>query len=119
MSMGRQPYAVTTVSGGGRYVKLDAGEAFTYAIAFKSGSQSSNASGAAPTTNGTVKIPAGFGMGTATIVLKADMNPSRTSTVALALGPNGTKSTAGLVKGKHKAKATKHKKAKPTKKKER
>ena len=94
---GRQPYAVMTVSGGGRYVKLDAGEAFTYAIAFKNGSLSSNASGAAPTTNATAKIPAGFGTGAATIAIKADMNPSRTSTVALALGPNGTKSTAGLV----------------------
>ena len=33
-----------------------------------------------------MKIPAGFGAGTATIVLKAEMNPARTSTVTLSLG---------------------------------
>jgi hypothetical protein len=33
----------------------------------------------------TVKIPLGFGTGTATIVLRAEMNPARTSTVTLAL----------------------------------
>ena len=54
---GAQPFAATTVSGGGRYVKLDAGEGFTYAISFKNGSQTANARGAAPRTTTTVKIP--------------------------------------------------------------
>ena len=74
---GAQPLAATTVSGGGKYVTLDAGEGFTYSIVFKNGSQSANASGAAPRTTATVKIPTGFGAGTATIVLKAEMNPAR------------------------------------------
>jgi len=91
---GAQPLAATTVSGGGRYVTLDAGEGFTYAIVFKCGSLTAKASGAAPRTNATVKIPSGFGTGTATIVLKAEMNPSRASTVTLSLGAsdkNGSK----------------------------
>ena len=81
---GVQPYAATKVSGGGKYVTLDAGEGFTYAIVFKNGSQTANASGAAPRATATVKIPAGFGTGgTATITLKAETNPARTSTVTL------------------------------------
>ena len=113
----RRPYAVATVSGGGRYVKLDAGEAFAYAITFKNGSQSSSKSGAAPTTSAAVKIPAGFGTGTATVVLKADVNPSRASTLTLALGPAGTKSLAGKVNGhKAKVKPKTHKKKTPRKK---
>jgi hypothetical protein len=81
----RQPFAVTTVSGGGKYVVISAGEGFTYAITFKRGSQRAYAHGAAPRTMTTVKIPLGFGTGTATIVLRAEMNPARTSTVTLAL----------------------------------
>ena len=100
----RRPYAATTLSGGGKYLKLDAGEAFSFAITFKNGSQSSNASGAAPNTNAAVKVPTGFGSGTATIVLKADMNPSRTSTVTLALGANGDQ---GKSASKSKKKKTK------------
>jgi len=34
----------------------------------------------------TVKIPTGFGSGSATIVLKAEMNPARMRTVTLQLG---------------------------------
>ena len=83
---GAQPLAATTVSGGGKYVKLDAGEGFTYSMVFKNGSQTANARGAAPRTTAAVKIPAGFRTGTATIVLKAEMNPARTSTVSLKLG---------------------------------
>ena len=82
------------MSGGGRYVTLNAGEGFTYAIVFKCGSLTAKANGAAPRTNATVKIPSGFGTGTATIVLKAEMNPSRASTVTLSLGAsdkNGSK----------------------------
>ena len=83
---GQQPYAATTVSGGGKYIALDAGEGFTYAVAFKNGNQTATAGGAAPRTSATVKIPAGFGAGTATIVLKAETNPARTTTVTLKLG---------------------------------
>jgi hypothetical protein len=83
-----QPFAVTTVSGGGKYVVLSAGEGFTYAIAFKNGSQRKNTHGAAPRTTAAVKIPPGFGLGTATIVLKAETNSARTSTVTLNLGGN-------------------------------
>ena len=36
---GRSRYAATKVSGGGKYIALDAGEGFTYTIAFKNGSQ--------------------------------------------------------------------------------
>ena len=84
---GQRPYAATTVSGGGKYLTLDAGEGYTYGIAFKNGSRRASAKGAARRTNATVKIPAGFGNGTATIVLKAETNPSRTTTVRLKLGP--------------------------------
>jgi hypothetical protein len=34
---------------------------------------------------GTVKIPTGFGRGTALVVLKAETNPARTTTVTLKL----------------------------------
>ncbi len=81
-----QSFAATTVSGGGRYVTLSAGEGFSYAITFKNGSQTANANGVAPRMTATVKIPTGFGAGTATIVLKAEMNVARTSTVTLSLG---------------------------------
>lgn len=81
-----RPLAATALGGGGRYVALDAGEGFTYAITFKNGSQTANARGAAPRTRVTVKIPSGFGSGSATIVLNAEMNPARTSTVTLRLG---------------------------------
>jgi hypothetical protein len=97
---GAQPLAATTVSGGGRYITLDAGEGFTYAIAFKNGSQTTSAKGAAPRTNATLKIPNGFGGGTATIVLKAETNPARTTTATLSLGPPS--------KPKHKPKKPKH-----------
>jgi hypothetical protein len=82
----RQPYAATALSGGGKYVTLDAGEGFTYAITFRSGTRTASAGGAAPKTTATVKVPTGFGTGTATIVLKAETNAGRTSTVTLSLG---------------------------------
>ena len=88
----RQPYAAATLSGGGKYLVLDAGEGYTYAVTFKNGSQTSNATGSAPKTTATVKVPTGFGDGSATVVLKAETNPSRTSTVTLVLGSG--KSTA-------------------------
>ena len=88
---GAQPLAATTLSGGGKYVTLDAGEGFTFSIVFKNGSKSATANGAAPKTNATVKVPTGFGAGTATIVLKAETNPARTSTVTLGLGGSTAK----------------------------
>ena len=88
---GAQPYAVKTVSGGGIYISLTAGEGFTYSVSFKNGSQTAGANGAAPRTTTTVKIPTGFGSGSATIVLKAESNPARTTTVTLQLGSGTTK----------------------------
>jgi hypothetical protein len=105
---GAQPYAATKVSGGGKYVALDAGEGFTYAIAFKNGSQSASAKGAAPRTNATVKIPTGFGGGTATIVLKAETNEARATTVTLKLGPASGSNGKKPLKPKHKPKKPKH-----------
>jgi hypothetical protein len=81
-----QPFATRTTSGGGIYVQLSAGEGFSYAVTFRNGSLSKTASGSAPRTTATVKVPAGFGSGTATVVLTAETNPSRTSTFTLGLG---------------------------------
>jgi hypothetical protein len=81
-----QPYAATTLNGGGKYLALDAGEGFSYAVSFKTGAKTATANGVAPSTKATVKVPAGFGDGTATIVLKAATNAARTSTVSLKLG---------------------------------
>jgi hypothetical protein len=80
-----QPFAATTVGGGAKYVVLSAGEGFTYAITFRRGGRRAYAHGAAPRMTATVKIPVGFGLGTAAIILKAEMNPARTSTVTLGL----------------------------------
>jgi hypothetical protein len=104
----QQPYAATTLSGGGRYLALDAGEGFSYAIAFKNGSQTAKASGTAPRTSATVKIPNGFGSGAATIVLKAEMNPTRTSTVTLSLGGSGQSGSGGHGKKPPKPKKKRH-----------
>jgi hypothetical protein len=100
----KQPYAASTLSGDGRYLVLDAGEGFTYAITFKNGSQTSNATGSAPKTTATVKVPTGFGDGSATIVLKAEMNPTRTSTVTLALGSGQSATNHGAKPKKPKKK---------------
>jgi hypothetical protein len=81
-----QPFAARTLSGGGVYLQLAAGEGFSYTVTFKSGARTASASGSAPRMSATVKVPAGFGAGTATIVLKAETNASRTSTVTLTLG---------------------------------
>jgi hypothetical protein len=85
------PFATKTVSGGGIYLQLTAGEGFTYAVSFKAGPKSASASGAAPRTTATVKVPTGFGTGTATVVLKAETNPSRTTTVTVTLGTAASK----------------------------
>jgi hypothetical protein len=84
---GGLPLAATKLgSGGVKYVTLDAGEGFTYTITFKNGFQSATASGTAPRCKATVKIPTGFARGTARIVLSAETNPARMSTVTLRLG---------------------------------
>ena len=104
---GAQPYAVKTVSGGGIYISLTAGEGFRYSVSFKNGSHTASANGAAPRTT-TVKIPTGFGSGSATIVLKAESNPARTTTVTLQLG-NGTTKGGSTGKPKPHPKPGKHK----------
>ena len=81
-----QPFAEKTVSGGGIYLALDAGEGFTYSVSFKSGSKAAHTAGDAPRTSATVKVPAGFGAGTATVTLAAETNPDRVSTVTVSLG---------------------------------
>jgi hypothetical protein len=82
-----EPFAAKTISGGGVYLALQAGEGFTYSVTFKSGKKKTSApvTGSAPRTVGSVRVPNGFAKGTATVVLKAETNPARTSTVTLAL----------------------------------
>ena len=79
------PLAKTTTSGGGKYISLQAGEGFTYTVTFKFKKLTKTVSGAAPRTVATVKVNPPFGQGTAVIVLKAETNPERTSTVTLTL----------------------------------
>jgi hypothetical protein len=80
------PFASLTISGGGKYVALVAGEGFTYSVTFKIGKKSSSpATGSAPKTVAAVKVPTGYGLGTAVVTLKAETNPARTSTVTLSL----------------------------------
>ena len=76
------------VSGGGLYVQLGADEGFTYTIVFskKGKTKAVKVSGAAPLMTATVKIPAGYGTGaTATVQFAAEVNPSRTSSLTVAL----------------------------------
>ena len=81
-----QPFATLALNGGAKYVNLRAGEGFTYSITFKAGKKSSKpVTGSAPRTVASVKVPTGFGQGTAVIVLRAETNPNRTSTATLAL----------------------------------
>jgi hypothetical protein len=94
-----QPLAAKTVSGGGIYVSLNAGEGFTYTVAFKAGRKTSNAQGAAPDTAATVKVPTAFGSGTATIVLTAETNSNRTSTINLDLGTGQAAGDSGTSSG--------------------
>jgi hypothetical protein len=82
-----KPFAALKISGGGKYVALQAGEGFTYTVTFNAPSKSAkSATGAAPRMVATLKIPSGYGKGTATVVLAAETNPARTSTVTLPLG---------------------------------
>ena len=80
-----QAYVAEKTSGGGVYLALDAGEGFTFTMVFRKGAKTVRVAGAAPTTRATVKVPAGFAAGTATVVLKAETNPARTTTVGIAL----------------------------------
>lgn len=80
------PYATKTVSGGGIYVSLRAGEGFKYTIRFTSGKRTRTVAGAAPRMSAAAKVPAGFGKGTAKVVLTAETNPDRTSQQTLKLG---------------------------------
>ena len=81
-----KPLASLTISGGGKYVSLQAGEGFTWSATFKAGKKASKpVTGLAPHAVGSVKVPAGFGKGTVTVVLSAETNPARTSTVTLSL----------------------------------
>jgi hypothetical protein len=75
------------VNGGGLYVQLGSDEGFTYTVAFtKKGKRGVKVSGKAPLTTATVKIPAGYGTGaTAVVQLAAEANPSRTSSLTVAL----------------------------------
>jgi hypothetical protein len=118
-----QPLVSKTISGGGVYLALQAGEGFTYSVTFKNGSQTSPATtGSAPRSQATVKVPGGFGTGTATAVLTAETNSDRTSTVTLDLGSGQVTTGAGSGGGAGKAappkckKGQKSTKAKPCKK---
>jgi hypothetical protein len=80
------PFASLTIHGGAKYVALVAGEGFTYSVTFRNGKKSSPpVVGSAPKTVIEVKVPTGFGAGTAVVTLKAETNPARTSTVTLGL----------------------------------
>ncbi len=81
--------ATRIVSGGGLYVQLGADEGFTYTVVFsKKGKKTVKFSGAAPLMTAAVKIPAGYGNGaSATVQLAAEVNPSRTSSLTVALEP--------------------------------
>jgi hypothetical protein len=65
---------------------LDAGEGFTYRIVFASDLDTAIVSGAAPRSRATVTIPPGLDRGVAIVVLNAEANPARTSTVLVGLG---------------------------------
>ena len=79
------PFASLTISGGAKYVTLQAGEGFTYSITFGTSVRAKRISGSAPKMVVPVKVPTGFGTGAAVVVLKAETNPARTSTVTLSL----------------------------------
>ena len=99
-----QPLAAKVIQGGGIYIDMKAGEGFTYTVTFTNGSQSTKVSGSSPgdKTTATVKAPTGFGAGTATVVLNAQTNPARTSTVTVDLGQSTTpKKPKHKKKGKH------------------
>jgi hypothetical protein len=90
-----QPLSSKTISGGGIYVAMQAGEGFTYSIAFKNGGNTQSASGSAANATATSKVPAGFGTGSATVTLTAETNQSRQSVVTLDLGSGVASSGSG------------------------
>jgi len=80
------PFATKVIQGGGIYVALQAGEGFIWSVTFKAKRlPAKTATGSAPRTVASTKVPAGYGKGTAVIVLKAETNPARTTTVTLNL----------------------------------
>jgi hypothetical protein len=87
---GRFPYwdavPLAATAPDGTSLALAAGEGFTYTIVFSNGSLTATAGGAAPRSRVTVTIPNGFDRGTARVVLSAEANPQRTSTVTVKLG---------------------------------
>ena len=75
--------ASTSLSGGGLYLNLGADEGFTYTVTFtKSGKPATRVAGKAPRMVASVKVPAGYGARTAVVQFAAEVNPSRTGTVA-------------------------------------
>lgn len=90
-----QPLASKTISGGGIYVAMQAGEGFTYSIVFKNGGNTQSASGSAANATATSKVPSGFATGSATVTLTAETNPSRQSVVTLDLGSGQVSSGGG------------------------
>jgi hypothetical protein len=82
-----RPYALRVSSGGNEAVRVQAGEAFSYAVTFANGLWTTTLTGATRTMTATVTAPPGFAYGTATVVLAAETNPARASTVRVALHP--------------------------------
>ena len=70
---------------------LNAGEGFTYSIAFDRGAR---VAGAAPSARATVKVPVGARR--ATVTLRAETNLARTAKVAVSLA--GGSSKGGVVR---------------------
>ena len=68
-------------------MRLQAGEAFTYAITFTNGLWTTTVAGATRTLTATVIVPPGFMYGSATAALAAETNPDRTSTAVVTLRP--------------------------------
>jgi hypothetical protein len=82
--------ASRTKSGGGSYLSLNAQEGFTYSVSFlpaqagkKAVKSTLVASGAAPQTVASVKVPAGYTGGTLVVRFTAETNPARTTTITL------------------------------------
>ena len=101
-----QPLAEKKVQGGGIYVQMGAGEAFDYTVTFQPGG--SKVSSAESVEQKAIKAPTGST--SATVVLKAETNPQRTSTVTVQLGAGASDGGTGTVpKCKKGQKSTKKK----------
>jgi len=81
---GRRPYASLVAHAGGTYVRLRAGEGFSFTLRFaKAGKRAKSVTGTAPSTTATRKVPARLRGGTVSVVLAAEANPDRTATLTL------------------------------------